>query len=94
VLGEGCAIWRAQGHLRRSEQIANEVLRKHLNTAADSQKRKHRSNRIEHVLLYAHQLAQAHQLLVRATEVDPNPPAERDDHDRDIARQDSIRAER
>lgn len=75
VAGGACAsLALSQGHIRRSEQIAHQVLRQAFELrdtlpepASDV------LIALSGVYFERNQLAQAHQLLERATEVDPNP---------------------
>lgn len=75
VAGGGLAnLALSQGHLRRSEQIANEVLRQALELCGRfPEPASIALAALSNVHFLRNQLTQAHQLLVRATEVDPNP---------------------
>ncbi len=75
MAGGACAnLALSRGHLRRSEKIAHQVLQQAL--ALRSKLPEPASialAALSRVSYERNQLAQAHQLLVRATEVDPNP---------------------
>lgn len=75
VAGGGCAnLALSQGHLRRSEQIANEALRLAFELRGSlPEPASIALAALSNVCFMRTQLAQAHQLLVRATEVDPEP---------------------
>jgi LuxR family maltose regulon positive regulatory protein len=75
VAGGDCAnLALSQGHLRRSEQIAQQVLRQALELHRELPASASIAlTALGNVYFMRNQIAQAHQLLVRATEVDPNP---------------------
>jgi LuxR family maltose regulon positive regulatory protein len=75
VAGGDCAkLALSQGHLRRSEQIAQQVLRQAFELrGALPGPASNALTALGSVYFMRNQVAQAHQLLVRATEVDPDP---------------------
>jgi LuxR family maltose regulon positive regulatory protein len=75
VAGGGCAnLALSQGHLRRCEQIANQVLRQAFELCGGLPGPASIAlTALSNVHFMRNQLVQAHRLLLRATEVDPNP---------------------
>lgn len=75
MAGGACATYASsQGHLRRSEKIAHQVLRQAFALRGKLPEPASIALVARSGVCYErNQLAQAHQLLVRATEVDPNP---------------------
>jgi LuxR family maltose regulon positive regulatory protein len=75
VAGGGCAnLALSQGHLRRSEQIAQQALRQAFELRGELPGSASTAlTALGNVYFMRNQIAQAHQLLVRAAEVDPNP---------------------
>jgi LuxR family maltose regulon positive regulatory protein len=75
VAGGACAhLAFSQGHLRRSEQIAHQVLRQAIELRDKlPEPASIALTALSGVYFERNQLAQAHQLLERAIEVDPNP---------------------
>lgn len=80
MAGGGCAdLALSRGHLRQSEQIANEVLRQALELRGKlPEPASIAITALGNVHFMRNQLTQAHQLLVRATEVNPNPASTND----------------
>jgi LuxR family maltose regulon positive regulatory protein len=75
VAGGGWAnLALSQGHLRRSEQIAQQALRQAIELRGELPGSASIAlTALGNVYFMRNQVAQAHQLLARATEVDPNP---------------------
>jgi LuxR family maltose regulon positive regulatory protein len=75
MAGGGCAnLALSQGHLRRSEQIAQQVLRQAVSLCGRFPEPASISmTALSRVFYMRNQLEQAHQFLVHATEVNPNP---------------------
>jgi LuxR family maltose regulon positive regulatory protein len=72
--GQCAASASSQGHLRRSEKIAHQVLQQALTQRGKlPEPASIALAELSRVCYERNQLAQAHQLLVRAAEVDPNP---------------------
>ncbi len=75
MAGGGCAnLALSQGHLRRSEQIALQILRQAFELQGKfPEPTSIALTALSQVYFMRNQLSQAHQLLLRAIEVDPNP---------------------